>query len=53
MSIIPKQYMNSVVSIGICDNSEEICDNSEISWIGTGFFVERKNNDKKNRCLFW
>lgn len=46
MAIIPKQYMNSVVSIGICDNSA-------ISWIGTGFFVERKNNDKKNRCLFW
>lgn len=52
MAIIPKQYMNSVVSIGICDNSEEICDNSAISWIGTGFFVERKNNDKKKSMPF-
>lgn len=36
MATIPKRYMNSVFSIGICDNSG-------ISWIGTGFFVVRKN----------
>lgn len=40
MSVIPKAYINSVVSIGV--NAEE-----GFSWIGTGFLVGKKakNND--------
>lgn len=45
MAIIPKRYMNSVFSIGICDNSG-------ISWIGTAFFVVRKNNDRTKMMPF-
>lgn len=35
MAIIPKVYLNSVVSIGVRDDAQKI------HWIGTGFFVGR------------
>lgn len=38
MALIPKHYIDSVVSIGIRRK-----DNS-IAWIGTGFFVHRRIN---------
>ena len=38
MAIIPSFYLDAVVSIGIKNNSE-------IEWIGTGFFVVRKVNE--------
>ena len=44
MALIPDFYLNSVVSIGIMDTS-----NQQLHWIGTGFFVYRKilDNDQK------
>lgn len=39
MALIPKHYIDSVVSIGIRRK-----DNS-IAWIGTGFFVHRRINE--------
>ena len=38
MAIIPKVYLNSVVSIGVRDNA------NKIHWIGTGFFVARDSD---------
>ena len=43
MAIIPKSFIESVVSIGNRN------DNGTISWIGTGFFVIRKL--KKDKTL--
>lgn len=40
MAIIPKIYLNSVVSIGVRDNGKQI------HWIGTGFFVCRDSTEK-------
>lgn len=39
MAIIPTQYLDAVVSIGIRKEAE-------IAWIGTGFFVIRKVNER-------
>ncbi len=39
MAIVPKEFMNSVVSIGIYNTENEIL------WIGTGFFAIRKIGD--------
>jgi len=41
MALVPKGYINAVVSIGV----KQVKDT--ISWIGTGFFVIRKIKDKK------
>ena len=40
MAIIPKVYLNSVVSIGIRDEAKKI------HWIGTGFFVGRDSDEE-------
>lgn len=40
MAIIPKVYLNSVVSIGIRDDAKQI------HWIGTGFFIGRNSNEE-------
>lgn len=44
MAIIPKPFIDAVVSIG--NKSED----GTISWIGTGFFVIRKDNKDKSRA---
>ncbi|WP_418983428.1 S1 family peptidase [Alistipes sp.] len=46
MAIIPNIYINAVVSIGIRNQSK--C----VSWIGSGFFVIRKVDDKGNARPF-
>lgn len=43
MSLIPDFYKNAVVSIGVRN------DTRTINWIGTGFFVVRKIDDKSSR----
>ena len=43
MSLIPDIYKNAVVSIGVRN------DRRTINWIGTGFFVVRKIDDKNSR----
>ena len=40
MAIIPKVYLNSVVSIGVRDDAKTI------RWIGTGFFVGRESGEE-------
>lgn len=45
MAIIPKPFIDAVVSIG--NKSED----GTISWIGTGFFVIRKDNKDKSRAI--
>ena len=40
MALIPKFYMDSVVSIGIKNNEK-------IKWIGTGFIVAKAKNEKQ------
>lgn len=40
MALIPKHYIDSVVSIGIRREDKSI------AWIGTGFFVHRRINEK-------
>lgn len=42
MAIIPNFYLNAVVSIGLRNYD------GNVSWIGTGFFVIRKVDDKGN-----
>lgn len=44
MAIIPKVYLNSVVSIGVRDDAKKI------HWIGTGFFIGR-NSDKEGEIV--
>ena len=44
MAIIPKSFIESVVSIGTRNN------NGSISWIGTGFFVIRKQKEDKTQA---
>lgn len=44
MAIIPKVYLNSVVSIGVRDDA------NKIHWIGTGFFVGR-NSDEEGQIV--
>lgn len=39
MALIPKEYIDAVVSIGVKDA------NDKPIWIGTGFFVNRRIND--------
>lgn len=39
MALIPKEYIDAVVSIGIKQQDDSI------AWIGTGFFVHRRMND--------
>ena len=46
MAIIPNIYINAVVSIGIKNQSKSV------SWIGSGFFVIRKVDDKGNARPF-
>lgn len=41
MALIPKIYIDAVVSIGLRQT------NDSIAWIGTGFFVHRRINDKE------
>ena len=41
MALIPKGYIDAVVSIGVKQQEEKI------AWIGTGFFVHRRINDKE------
>lgn len=41
MALIPKKYIDAVVSIGLRQT------NDSIAWIGTGFFVHRRINDKE------
>lgn len=42
MALIPKFYIDAVVSIG-----NRMPDNS-VSWMGTGFLVNRRIDDKNN-----
>lgn len=41
MALIPKGYIDAVVSIGVKQPEDKI------AWIGTGFFVHRRINDKE------
>ena len=41
MALIPKEFIDAVVSIGIKQQADQI------AWIGTGFFVHRRINDKE------
>lgn len=41
MALIPKGYIDAVVSIGIKQQEDKIV------WIGTGFFVHRRMNDEE------
>ena len=45
MAIIPKFYMEAVVSIGVENKGKPL-------WIGTGFFVARKIDDSGNALPF-
>lgn len=43
MSIIPKFYVNAIVSMGVLQSDQNI------AWIGTGFFVVRRVDDENLR----
>lgn len=46
MSLIPKVYMEAVLSIGTRSNAG-------INWIGTGFFVVKIIDDDKYQTIFY
>ena len=46
MSVIPDQYINSVLSIGVSNSNEH----DDITWIGSGFFVSKRLSEDSTKA---
>ncbi|MBO5568673.1 MAG: hypothetical protein J6A79_07080 [Clostridia bacterium] len=49
MAIIPQEFLDAVVAIGVDDASTS----DGKFWIGSGFIVSRKEQDKPGKATFY